>query len=125
MYVSTDIFNHSSHVARIGGNEACAECHRDPEAVKSRVSARNCSECHSESCVSDPIIQVAANDKRGLAVGYMDAMHDLCVKCHEREVQRDPDSFHRSFAECAHCHRDFDLSILWELEPYNQLSLRK
>jgi Ni/Fe-hydrogenase subunit HybB-like protein len=124
MYLSTDIFNHSSHVARIGGNEACTECHREPEAVKSRASARACADCHSESSVPDPIIRVAPEDKTGLAVGYMDAMHELCLRCHERQVQREPDSFHRSFAECAHCHRDFDLSILQELEPYNQLSLR-
>ena len=63
---------------------------------------------------------MAARDKAGLAVGYMDAMHGLCIKCHERQVQTDPDTFHRSFAECAYCHRDFDLSILRELEPsYN------
>jgi hypothetical protein len=124
MYVSTDIFNHSSHVARIGGNDACSECHIDPDAVKSRTSAKACSECHTETSVADPIIRVATEEKQGLAVSYMDAMHNLCIKCHEREVQRDPENYHRSFAECAQCHRDFDLTILKELEPYNQISLK-
>jgi len=124
MYISTDIFNHSSHVARIGGNEACEECHSDREAVKSRATAKACSECHTESRTTDPIIVVSAEEKQGWAVGYMDAMHNLCIKCHEREVQRDPVNFHRSFGECAICHRDFDLSLLRELEPYKSISSR-
>jgi hypothetical protein len=125
MYRSADTFNHSSHVSRIGGNDACAECHHEADTVKSRSSAKACSECHTESSVTDPIIQVSAEDQRGLAVGYMDAMHDLCIKCHERQVQREPERFHRSFGECAHCHRDFDLTILRDVEPYRQLSLEE
>jgi len=124
MYISTDIFNHSSHVARIGGNKACTECHSDGESVKNRTTAKACSECHTESSVEDPIIVVSAEEKKGLAVGYMDAMHNLCIKCHERQVQRDPVNFHRSFGECARCHRDFDLSLLREIEPYKAISSR-
>ena len=125
MYLPTDIFNHSSHVARIGGNGACAECHQDSRAVKSRTTAKACSECHTETRVTDPVIVIPAKTKAGYAVGYMAAMHNLCIKCHERQVQQDPQNFHRHFAECAHCHRDFDLSLLQEMEPYKSISLRR
>jgi hypothetical protein len=125
MYISNDIFDHSSHVARIGGNDACEECHKDFQAVKSRDTARACSECHTERNVTEPIIVVTEKEKTGLAVGYMDAMHNLCIKCHEREVQQKPEEFHRNFAECAHCHRDFDLSLLQDMEPYRELNLKE
>jgi hypothetical protein len=74
--------------------------------------------------VSDPIIEIAAKDRLGYAVGYMDAMHNLCIKCHERQVQQDPLNFHRSFAECAHCHRHFDLSLLKKIKPYEAINSR-
>jgi hypothetical protein len=124
MYVPTDIFNHSSHVSRIGGNQSCAECHQASLAVKNRTTAKACSRCHMERTVVDPIIMIPAKQKAGYAVGYMDAMHNLCIRCHERQVQQDPSNFHRSFAECAHCHRDFDLSLLEKMEPYKAIGSR-
>jgi len=124
MYVATDIFNHSSHVSRIGGNDACTECHRDSQVVKNRTTARACSDCHPERSVENPIIVIPAKEKAGYAVGYMDAMHNLCIKCHQRKVQEDPENFHRYFYECAQCHRDFDLSLLQEMEPYHSIGSR-
>ena len=122
MYVRTDIFNHSSHVSTMGGNQSCQECHFDNRLVKNRSNTRGCADCHPEKPVEEPVVSPSPGDNSGFAVGYMDAMHNLCIKCHENQVRLHPAQFQRSFAECAQCHRDFDLSLLRGLGPYKTVA---
>ena len=44
----------------------------------------------------------------GDAVGYVDAMHGLCVGCHEQLEKEEPAKHPADFALCRNCHRDVD-----------------
>ena len=94
MYLAVDIFDHELHKRKLGENAGCNKCHTDPEKQKVRESTTACGECHRQM-----------EGKGTLAVGYMDAMHGQCIKCHtERkdQLERPNDNFDR----CTHCHRD-------------------
>ena len=54
----------------------------------------------------------------GFAAGYMDAMHGLCIKCHEEKVEKEPAVFDPEFARCTSCHRDANGSGLREMAPH-------
>ena len=118
MYVATDIFDHASHVAKLEGNAGCIRCHEDPADVKGRDTATSCAECHEEMVAPGATIAAAEGGTTGLAVGYMDAMHGLCITCHEQTLTEHAEQFGPNFAECAHCHRDVDGSRLHRMKPY-------
>jgi hypothetical protein len=63
-------------------------------------------------------IQAPEGGMTGYATGYMDAMHVLCIKCHEEQVEKEPATYGAEFATCTSCHRDADGSRLRELAPY-------
>ncbi len=104
MYAPTDLFDHDSHETALGGNEGCVECHAGAE-VKSYETATACTECHE---TASPVAEAALIDPPAdhwePAVGYMEAMHGLCVTCHEREVEEAPAEHPENLAECATCH---------------------
>lgn len=79
---STNIFDHSLHEKALGGNDACYECHAWG-VPKTRESAKPCADCHADNMDMD-----AELDENGrfdfIARPYEDAMHTLCVECHER-----------------------------------------
>jgi len=106
MYAPTDIFNHDFHIGKLGGNDGCTECHRDARKTKGRDTALACAECHADMIVADSLVRPPSGGLEGLAVGYMDAMHGLCITCHQQKVEENPLQYDRRFAECAHCHRD-------------------
>jgi len=106
MYVATDIFDHSFHVDKHRGNDGCTECHEDSTREKTRDTASGCTECHEEMMVADSLIEPPADGMQGFAVGYMDAMHGLCISCHEQELREDPERYAPDFADCIACHRD-------------------
>jgi Ni/Fe-hydrogenase subunit HybB-like protein len=108
MYLVTDTFDHAFHVDKLDGNDGCADCHQDPAEIKSRDTATGCVECHQDMIVADSIVGQPQGELNGFAVGYMDAMHGLCITCHERELQENRVDRDSSFAECANCHRDVD-----------------
>ncbi len=118
MYVETDIFSHSSHITKLKGNEGCVRCHKDSEQVKSRQTAVPCLDCHKEMVTEGSRIKLPEAGMTGLAAGYMDAMHGLCVKCHEQKVKEDAQKYGAAFAGCLNCHRDVDGSQLRQMAPY-------
>ena len=118
MYLETDIFDHSRHIDKLEGNQSCVRCHQDSAAVKSRDTALACAECHADMVVEDSLVSLPAGGMGGLATGYMDAMHGICIACHEQKVAEEPDKYPVSFAQCANCHRDIDATRLHEMEPY-------
>jgi Ni/Fe-hydrogenase subunit HybB-like protein len=103
MYEHTEVFSHEAHVAALGGNSGCRECHGDSAAAKTRQTATACGECHEHRTVSDPVIP-APGERWQPAASYVGAMHGLCVKCHERSVERSPDRYPATLARCDHCH---------------------
>ncbi len=116
MYDTTVTFDHRAHEEALGGNAGCAQCHGADAPVKSYESATACMECHAADAASSSIID-PPRDRWLAAVSYEDAMHGLCVKCHEREKEKSPDRYASYLAECRNCH-DPDLRArLQALEP--------
>jgi Ni/Fe-hydrogenase subunit HybB-like protein len=118
MYLTTDIFNHSAHIARLDGNAGCPRCHEAAGKVKTRKTAKACGSCHEDAASEKSIIQRKQTDVDGEAAGYMDAMHGLCITCHEQKLAEEPRRFRQGFADCANCHRDMDGTDLRRLRPY-------
>jgi hypothetical protein len=95
VYSPTSTFDHQFHVATVepGGNQSCDKCH---EGGHSASTAVQCVECHKNMGPNkdgQPFNYVAPS--------YEDAMHGLCIKCHEAEAERlnKPE-----LASCATCH---------------------
>jgi hypothetical protein len=118
MYSETDIFRHASHVENLGGNDGCVRCHTDSSRIKSRETATLCLDCHRGMVRSDSMINPPEEGMIGYAKGYMDAMHGLCLGCHEQKVKTEPATYSTRFSECANCHRDTDGSRLRQMKPY-------
>jgi len=118
MYISSDIFDHALHVNKLGGNNGCAECHQDATRAKTRATAPACVECHEHMMAADSLVDPPDGGMQGFAAGYMDAMHGLCVACHEQKVKEDPEGYGFHFADCATCHRDIDGTRFHQMKPY-------
>jgi Ni/Fe-hydrogenase subunit HybB-like protein len=98
MYLTTDAFRHDWHASASGGRVACVQCHRRG-AARSAASAKGCEGCHGRLVPDGATLKV----ERYRAVGYVQAMHGLCVDCHAQIARRDgrPD-----FARCPACHKE-------------------
>jgi Ni/Fe-hydrogenase subunit HybB-like protein len=130
MYLTTDIFNHSAHIARHDGNSGCNRCHAASDRVKSRKTSKACGTCHQETTAAECIIRPPENGTDGNAAGYMDALHGLCITCHKKKMEEEPQNYRQGFADCATCHRDIDGTFLRRMSPYvekdrNGISLPK
>ena len=148
MYIPTDIFDHAFHVAKLGGNDGCADCHdrdatetvgvnrRDnapdpgwrgrfikwatsPTKSKSLGNASGCAKCHEDMIVADSLVNPPEEGAKELvAAGYMKAMHGLCISCHEQKLKEDPQRYDPHFADCANCHQDIDGTRFHQMKPY-------
>ncbi len=92
----TSILNHDFHVAVVvpGGNQSCDVCH---EGGHSASTAVQCVECHTNMCPSED-----GAPFNYMAPSYVDAMHDLCIGCHETEAQK---LNKPRLPSCATCHQ--------------------
>jgi Ni/Fe-hydrogenase subunit HybB-like protein len=95
VYNATSTFDHELHVDLVepGGNESCDECH---DGGHSASTAIECVECHTNM----------GPDEDGqpfdyIAPSYEDAMHGLCIGCHETEAQKLNDPL---LSSCVTCH---------------------
>ncbi|OGR02722.1 MAG: hypothetical protein A2284_14580 [Deltaproteobacteria bacterium RIFOXYA12_FULL_61_11] len=105
MYQPTQIFDHGAHERSYGGNADCPTCHTDPTLPKTKATTVQCKECHPAMVETETLVRTGAGQEQStLASGYKDAMHGLCVTCHQREVERG--SKRPGFGECSACHRD-------------------
>jgi Ni/Fe-hydrogenase subunit HybB-like protein len=118
MYLTTDTFSHSAHIARLGRNSGCSRCHTDAAQVKTRETAKPCAACHQGMVPAGSIIRPPQGGSLGLAAGYLEAMHGLCVTCHKQKLAEEPQRYGRGFADCATCHRDIDGTELRRMSPY-------
>ncbi len=119
MYSQTDIFRHPDHVQKLNGNQGCVRCHTEPGMIKTRDTSLSCGTCHTRRPEASRIIQSNEEGLKGLAPGYMDAMHNLCTRCHRMMVEESPADYERAFAECAHCHEEQGSSYVHDLGPYS------
>lgn len=120
MYLTTDIFDHTSHVDKLGGNDGCTRCHADWDEVKSRETAAKCETCHETMIVRGSIVEPPEGPMTGMAASYMNAMHGLCVTCHDKKAKEAPDTFGTWFKECSNCHRDTSRETLEKMAPYRE-----
>ena len=104
MYMSVDIFDHDVHMEQLGGNVGCSECHQDPRQLKVRENTPDCLDCHKGMRPDGSRVNVTDPARRYLASGYMDAMHGLCIDCHE-EMQPKLAEPREEFSRCTNCHR--------------------
>ena len=118
MYIETDIFGHASHVAKLDGNKGCVRCHADSHRIKSRDTAKTCLDCHEEMVAVESRIQPPEKGMTGYAVGYVDALHGLCIGCHEEKAEKEAATYGDDFSTCTNCHRDTDDSQLRRMAPY-------
>jgi hypothetical protein len=113
MYEPTSLFDHASHVQKLGGNDGCSRCHTDYATVKSYETAKMCSECHEHPSIPQPIIQ-PPQDRWRSAPGYTDAMHGLCIKCHQNT---DPKAYAAVLERCDNCHDTDRAAVLRRMMP--------
>jgi Ni/Fe-hydrogenase subunit HybB-like protein len=110
MWSTTDIFDHDGHVRdleRFGALDACAACHPDGGQPRARETVSTCTVegCHLyELALHREEARVQPDDvtRARFAVGYMDAMHGLCIECHK---ERAPELGRPHHGDCATCHR--------------------
>lgn len=117
MYATTDIFDHAFHVDKLAGNDGCAICHQDSSQPKTRDTTLSCAKCHQSMMVSGCLVKPPKDGMKGFSAGYMDAMHGLCISCHERKVRESPQEFDSGFAECANCHQDVNGTRFHQMRP--------
>jgi len=103
MYEATSVFDHESHVLALGENEACVQCHEGGTEIKSYETVTDCSECHKAEIARRAFVE-APKPHWEPAVGYMYAMHGLCVKCHEREALKPAGEVPENLNRCMTCH---------------------
>jgi hypothetical protein len=119
MYEPTDIFDHASHLDHLDGNAGCIQCHVDAARVKTRETAKPCVQCHAEMIAVEPFLgKIQKESMTGMAAGYMDAMHGLCVGCHENKILEQPEEYSADFARCDYCHGDSENIDLRQWGPY-------
>jgi len=117
MFLTTDIFDHSLHAEKMEGKGDCASCHATPAWPKNRDTAKACSACHKNMAAPGSRVKLAKKGWKGLAPGYMDAMHKLCIECHKEKEKQKPE-LAPHLARCGACHQGLEGSMLTALEPY-------
>jgi len=102
---AADTFDHASHTEALGGNASCARCHADG-AAKTRAASTRCDDqaCHARDIRKESVVRSRLALPEGVAPGYVDAMHGLCVDCHrQREAAQNAQQPYLS--RCTTCHR--------------------
>ena len=96
MYSPTDVFSHSWHTSPAGANLNCYNCHPENQP-KSVENGKQCSYCHDDLIPEGSDIEFTTYQ----AMGYVRAMHRLCIGCHNMkvEINENPD-----LARCVYCH---------------------
>ncbi len=92
------IFDHALHEEVKGRKFSCVECH-DPAKPKNLENSKACAECHVKDMNHFPAVGESFEHK---ALSYVDAMHKLCITCHEKQTK----ILNRlGMSECGFCHR--------------------
>ncbi len=116
MYDSTAVFDHASHVEALAGNDGCQQCHAPGIATRTYATSTACMECHARDAGQSAIIP-AAQERWRAAPGYMDAMHGVCIACHEEALRSEPGEHPENLARCETCHDADRSGALQQLEP--------
>lgn len=109
MYLVGDAFRHNWHTSKDGANLDCFRCHSKEKSKgqefkeNPKLVMDNCFECHKD-LLPEGISVV--NIKTYKTPSYSDAMHNLCINCHEKRLNKDYDLAARkpTLAMCITCH---------------------
>jgi len=104
MYVTVNVFDHDLHTTKLGGNAHCSRCHADGGLPKLRENTTDCLECHRAMVQPGARVKPRAPRIETRTVGYMDALHGLCMGCHEETEKSQPESY-AGLSRCTHCHQ--------------------
>jgi hypothetical protein len=107
MYEPTATFSHRSHTRALPGDEGCKECH-ETGAARTLEGSTACVSCHADTLAVAGSPISSPHQRWHDAAGYLDAMHGLCLRCHEQVLADEPESHPPELAECRTCH-DADL----------------
>ncbi|MFP4527038.1 MAG: NrfD/PsrC family molybdoenzyme membrane anchor subunit [Candidatus Kapaibacterium sp.] len=101
MYSPGDAFRHDWHASETGAALECFDCHEENK-FKSVATAKGCESCHDDLFPKNATIEVADYN----ADAYVDAMHTMCIGCHESSIADQPEMAARrpDLAACATCH---------------------
>lgn len=101
MYSKTDIFRHDWHSSSNGAAKKCFECHPAGE-YKSSKTAKKCDACHDDFAKKS-ILKI----KNWNAPSYTDAMHGMCIKCHEKSLSEQDTIklINPDLNKCSSCHK--------------------
>lgn len=82
MYSPASSFNHQLHVTVVvpGGNQSCEKCHQGGHSASTAVQCVQCHKNMGPNADGQPFNYIAPS--------YVDAMHGLCIRCHETEAQK-------------------------------------
>jgi Ni/Fe-hydrogenase subunit HybB-like protein len=100
MFLPTSAFDHDAHVADLHGSASCGQCHGKGEPIRV-APTKKCSECHDKDMMAKNQI-VKAFDST-FAPSYQDAMHKMCIPCHE-EKAKDAKLKLPNLGRCGACH---------------------
>lgn len=111
MYLTGDAFKHNWHSDSRGGNIRCFECHSQQisKGKEFRYQIKNstdiCIDCHKNIIPEDSRTKILKTFK---TLSYTDAMHNLCIDCHQMKLKQNPDLQSRlpNLDKCSNCHRD-------------------
>jgi predicted CXXCH cytochrome family protein len=110
VYLETYIFNHQNHVTKFGGDEGCETCHKRSTPPAAKVLALEneplenealCDRCHADNRARETFVELSKTTRVNYAVSYKDAMHNLCIRCHE---SRRAEVNKPNLAICTTCH---------------------
>jgi len=104
MFLKTDLFDHDLHIKKMDNNRSCIICHKDSDEPKNKENAKKCLDCHRSMIAKNSLIELNDQNKIDLAPAYKDAMHGLCITCHKRRIEMNPEKLTADFARCAACH---------------------
>ena len=132
MWSTTDIFDHDNHVRDLehfGALDPCAACHPGNGQPRARETASSCTVegCHRNELtlyLEGARVQPHDVTRTRFSVGYVDAMHGLCIECHK---ERAPDLGRPHHADCATCHHDApgpEAAILAQLHRRHEIELK-
>jgi Ni/Fe-hydrogenase subunit HybB-like protein len=83
-YTPSNVFRHDWHASPDGADIPCDRCHAAGEE-RGKASAKKCRDCHSDLFpASAGAADSADTELKLMAPSYVDAMHGLCIKCHEK-----------------------------------------
>jgi len=113
MYNEGDAFRHDWHSSSEGANLSCFKCHdrniskgKDYKyATNKNSTVKKCEECHKQLIPGDSKIKEI---KSYITVSYTDALHKLCIGCHEDKLKTDSLIIvnNPNLAKCSKCHHE-------------------